>query len=139
MNYLLFLFISLFNLSSNAEKFDLKITVTNVKTQKGSVEIGIFNDEKSFLVKGKEYKTGSKVVTNDTIVFILKDLTKDDYAISLYQDINSDKKCNLNFFGIPVEPYGFSNNFKPKLSKPSFNDCKIEVNNNSSIMIKLLN
>ena len=89
-------------------------------------------------MKGKEYRTGSKVVTNDTIVFVLKDLTQDDYAISLYQDINSDKKCNLNFIGIPVEPYGFSNNFKPKFSKPSFNDCKIEMNNNKSIMIKLL-
>lgn len=138
MNYLLFLFISLYNFSFEAEKFDLKITVTNVKTQKGSVEIGIFNNEKSFLLKGKEYRTGSKVVTNDTIVFVLKDLTEDDYAISLYQDINSDKKCNLNFIGIPVEPYGFSNNFKPKFSKPTFNDCKIEINNNKSIMIKLL-
>jgi uncharacterized protein (DUF2141 family) len=138
MNYLLFLFISLYNFSFEAEKFDLKITVTNVKTQKGSVEIGIFNNEKSFLLKGKEYRTGSKVVTNDTIVFVLKDLTQDDYAISLYQDINSDKKCNLNFIGIPTEPYGFSNNFKPKFSKPTFNDCKIEINNNKSIMIKLL-
>ncbi|MDR6843422.1 DUF2141 domain-containing protein [Flavobacterium granuli] len=138
MNYLLFLFISLYNFSFEAEKFDLKITVTNVKTQKGSVEVGIFNNEKSFLLKGKEYRTGSKVVTNDTIVFVLKDLTQDDYAISLYQDINSDKKCNLNFIGIPTEPYGFSNNFKPKFSKPTFNDCKIEINNNKSIMIKLL-
>jgi uncharacterized protein (DUF2141 family) len=129
---------TLFNLSSNAEKFDLKVTVTNIKTQKGRVEIGLFNDEKTFLVKGKEYRTYSKVVTNDTIVFVLTDLTKADYAVSLYHDINSDKECNLNFLGIPVEPYGFSNNFKPKLSKPSFNDCKIEMNNNRSIMIKLI-
>ena len=137
MNYLLFLFISLYNFSFEAEKFDLKITVTNVKTQKGSVEVGIFNNEKSFLLKGKEYRTGSKVVTNDTIVFVLKDLTQDDYAISLYQDINSDKKCNLNFIGIPTEPYGFSNNFRPKFAKPTFNDCKIELSTDKSITIKL--
>ena len=138
MNYLLFILISYFNLSQTTEKFDLKITVTNVKSQKGIVEIGLFNDQKSFLIKGKEYKTSSKVVTDDSVVFILTDLPKDDYAVSIYHDVNSDKECNMNFLGIPKEPYGFSQNFKPKFSKPTFDDCKIELKQNQSIVIKLL-
>ena len=138
MNYLLFILISYFNLSQTTEKFDLKITVTNVKSQKGIVEIGLFNDQKSFLIKGKEYKTSSKVVTDDSVVFILTDLPKADYAVSIYHDINSDKECNMNFLGIPKEPYGFSQNFKPKFSKPTFDDCKIELKQNQSIVIKLL-
>lgn len=138
MNYLLLLYIALFNISQTTEKFDLKVTVTNVNKQKGNVEIAIFNDSKTFILKGKEYKTNSKVVTNDSIVFVFKDLTKDNYAVSIYHDINSDKECNLNFIGIPKEPYGFSNNFKPKFSKPTFNDCKIELNENKAITIKLL-
>ena len=112
--------------------------IANVKKQKGAVEIALFNDEKSFIVKGKEYKVNSKVVTNDTLVFIFTDIPKNDYAISIYHDVNADKECNLNFIGIPKEPYGFSNNFKPKFSKPTFKDCKIELNNNKSITIKLL-
>ena len=138
MNYLILLYITFFNLSQTTEKFDLKVTVTNVDKQKGTVEIALFNDAKSFIVKGKEYKTNSKVVTNDSIVFVFKDLTKDNYAVSIYHDINSDKECNLNFIGIPKEPYGFSNNFKPKLSKPTFNDCKFDLNESKSITIKLL-
>lgn len=138
MNYLLFILISYFSLSQTTEKFDLKITVTNVKSQKGIVEIGLFNDQKSFLIKGKEYKTSSKVVTDDSVVFILTDLPKDDYAVSIYHDVNSDKECNMNFLGIPKEPYGFSQNFKPKFSKPTFDDCKIELKQNQSIVIKLL-
>lgn len=138
MNYLLILFITLFNTTQNTEKFDLKVTVTNVKAKKGNIEIGLFNDQKTFLIKGKEYKNSSKAVTDDTVVFIFKDLPKDDYAVSIYHDINSDKECNLNFLGIPKEPYGFSQNFKPKFSKPTFEECKIELNQNQSIMIKLL-
>ncbi len=138
MNYLLLLFISLFSFPHTAEKFDLKVTVTNVKSLKGNVEIGIFNNSKNFLIEGKAYRTASKVVTGDKVVFIFKDLVKDDYAVSLFHDVNADKKCNLNFLGIPKEPYGFSQNFKPKLSKPSFNDCKVEVNGDKSITIKLL-
>ena len=117
--------------------FDLETTGIDVAKDR-IVEIAIFNDSKTFILKGKEYKTNSKVVTNDSIVFVFKDLTKDNYAVSIYHDINSDKECNLNFIGIPKEPYGFSNNFKPKFSKPTFNDCKIELNENKAITIKLL-
>ena len=138
MNYLIFLFIALFNTSNGVENVDLKITFTNVKKQKSTIEIGIYNDEKSFLEKGKEYKVDSKKVTDDTVEFIFKDLKKGDYAVSIFHDVNSDKECNLNFLGIPKEPYGFSNNFKPKFSKPTFNDCKIELNSDKSITIKLL-
>lgn len=138
MNNLIFLFIAFSSIFQTPEKFDLKVTVTHVKKQKGSVEMAIFNDRNSFIIKGKEYKSYTKVVTNDSIVFIFKDLAKADYAISTYQDINSDKECNLNFLGIPKEPYGFSNNFKPKFSKPTFEDCIIELDKNKSITIKLL-
>lgn len=129
---------SFLSISQNTEKVDLKITVTNIKTLKGNIQIGLFNSEKSFPEKGQAFKNYSKSVTNDTVVFILEDLAKGDYAIGIYHDKNADKECNLNFFGIPTEPYGFSNNFKPKFSKPSFNDCRITVNKNMETRIELI-
>lgn len=137
MKILLFLFIVFYYPYPNTETFDLKITVTNIKTMKGSIELGIFSDAESFLLKDKELRTYSKTVTNDTMVFILKDLVAGDYAISIYPDINSDKVCNLNFIGIPIEPYGFSRNHKVRFTKPTFNDCKFKVDNNMSLSIKL--
>ena len=124
--------------SQPTETVDLKIVVTNISTLKGNIELGIFNNQKTFLQKGKHYKSYSKEVTNDTIIFLLKDCIKDNYAISLYQDVNSDNECNLGFLGIPKEPYGFSNNFRPKLSKPSFDDCKIIASQDMTITIALI-
>ncbi|NLZ95638.1 MAG: DUF2141 domain-containing protein, partial [Bacteroidales bacterium] len=60
------------------------------------------------------------------------------YAFSIYHDINSDKECNLSFFGIPKEPYGFSKNYRPILSKPSFHDCKINLYQDMTIVIDLI-
>ena len=122
----------------SAQKVDLKIEITNIKRIEGTIELGIFNNSKSFLQKGKEYKTYSQQVCNDTVYFLLKDLSIDNYAISIYHDVNSDRECNLSFFGIPKEPYGFSKNYKPILSKPSFNDCIINVSKNIIIGIELL-
>ena len=139
MRYLLLLLLSFFGqIPEGKEGVDLKVVVTNINTQKGSIELGIFNNSKAFLKKGKEYKFYSQEVSSDTVIFFLKDYKKDDYAISLYHDVNSDNKCNLNFFGIPVEPYGFSRNFKPKFSKPTFNDCKITVSQDKAINIALI-
>ena len=124
--------------SKPTETVDLKIVVTNIHVLKGSIEMGIFNNPKTFLHKGRAYKTYSQKVSNDTIIFFLNGLKKDNYAISLYHDINSDNECNLNFLGIPVEPYGFSKNYKPKFSKPSFENCKINAYQNMPIFIRLI-
>lgn len=123
---------------SHVETVDLKITITNIKAQTGSIQLGVFADSKSFLKKGKEIKGFTKTVDGESMVFIIKDLPKGDYAISLFHDVNGDKKCNLNFLGIPVEPYAFSKNYRPKVSKPSFEDCKISVTANTSTTIKLI-
>lgn len=138
MNFLTLLLLSFFSLSSQSETVDLEITITNIKTLKGNIELGVYNDPQLFLEKGRAYKSFTKKVTGDSMVITVKDLPKTEYAVAIYHDVNADNECNLNFFGFPVEPYGFSNNFKPKLSKPSFSDCKFQVNaNNPSIQIKL--
>lgn len=120
------------------ETVDLTILITNIKTFEGIIETGIFNDPKVFLEKDKAFKTISQKVTNDTMVIKLSGLVKGYYAISTYHDVNADKVCNLNLIGRPVEPFGFSNNYHPRLFKPSFDDCKISVFKNSTTSIKLL-
>ncbi len=142
MKLLLSILLSFFVLNTYAEgpnTHDLKITITNIKDIKGSIKLGIFNNENSFLIAGKEYKSASKKVTANDVTFVLSDLPKGAYAISLFHDINSDNKCNLNFIVIPVEPYAFSKNFKPKFSKPKFKDCDIYLDKDQSISIKLIN
>ncbi len=139
MNIIMLLFLVILNGNpKTVETVDLKITITNIKAIQGNMELGIFNQSKSFLIIGKEYKSYTKKVTGNTVVFLLEGVPKDDYAISVFHDKNADKKCNLNFFGIPVEPYGFSKNFKPTIKKPAFEDCKIDAQQNMSIGIKLI-
>ena len=136
--FLLLLLILIRGDTLETESFDMKVVVTNINTLKGTIEMGVFNDSKNFLQKGKEYQTYSNEVSSDTMIFLLKGFKKDQYAFSLYHDVNSDKECNLNFLGIPKEPYGFSKNYRPILSKPTFDDCKINASQDMSIGIELL-
>lgn len=45
------------------------------------------------------------------------------YAVSVYQDVNGDRKLDHNFLGIPNEPVGASENPKGRMGPPRFNDC----------------
>jgi uncharacterized protein (DUF2141 family) len=42
------------------------------------------------------------------------------YAVRAFQDVDGDGKLGTNPFGLPVEPYGFSNDAKPNMGPPSF-------------------
>lgn len=116
----------------------LKLTIENINSIEGNIIIGVFNNGEHFLQKGKAFKRYSLKVTKQTETIVIDNLPKGSYAISLYQDKNLDGICNLNLFGVPKEPYAFSNNIKPRLSAPSYNDCKFDLFKDSNIKIKLL-
>lgn len=137
MKYLLILFY-FFGFNSAPEEYTLNLSIENIQEVKGNIEIGVYNTSDNFLKEGKAIKTYSIAVTGNSVIQEIKDLPKGDYAISLYHDQNSDGKINRNFIGIPKEPYGFSNNFKPKFSKPSFKDCKFSISANKNLKINLI-
>ncbi len=61
-----------------------------------------------------------------------------EYAIAVYHDQNGNGKMDTRLFGIPKEPYGFSNDFRPMLSAPKFSDCEFSVGDGGKTMrIKL--
>ena len=88
---------------------------------------GVLAEEIKKRMKNKSFKKYSKKAKSDSLILRLKNIPKGNYAISLYQDINSHNVCNLSFAGIPKEPFGFSNNYKPFLKKPSFKDCQFSL------------
>lgn len=139
MRYLLIVSVALLIiLYPKAKKYDIEVMVSNINTQKGNIELAVFDNSEEFLQKNKSIKKYSKAVRGNSIKIKVKNLPEGHYAISLYHDVNGDKECNLNVIGIPKEPYGFSNNFKPLYRQPKFEDCQFFVSENQEIHISLL-
>lgn len=65
-------------------------------------------------------KTGVTLVT-------LTNIPPGEYGVMVYQDVNGNDRTDYNFLGIPREPYGFSRDAKPFLSKPGFDDVKFTI------------
>ena len=121
---------------SNNPKLTIKIS--NIEKVQGEIKVGVFNKETNFLKDGSAIKNYSIKVGKDSETLVITDLPKGEYAISMYHDTNSDNKLNTSFIGIPKEPYGFSNNVKPKMSAPKYHECKFDFKESTTLHIKLL-
>lgn len=116
----------------------LTVEVTNLKNNKGVVEIGLFNSKEGFLKEGSQIKKEKVKISDNTVSHTFKDLPKGNYAVAVFHDENQNNICDRNLIGIPIEKYGFSNNFRPKLSAPSFHQVQFLLNKNHKITIKLI-
>lgn len=136
MKYLIFaIFFNI--LGTNNKSSDLTIEIVNIEQTKGKIRMGIYNDADKFPKEGGAIRNEAFEVTGKTIKCVVKNLPHGEYAIALYHDVNDDNVCNMNFVGMPKEPYGFSNNAKPTLSAPSFSSTKFVVNKPTQISILL--
>lgn len=133
------LILSIFFLTSGFQAVEntiLRVEVTNLENKASTkVWVSVFS-EKDFLEKSVQTKS---VTASGNKVMVEFDLPQGEYAVSTYQDINSNGKLDRFVIGKPKEPYGFSNNVKP-FGPPSYKDCRFTLANSpKSISISLIN
>ncbi|TDO82774.1 uncharacterized protein (DUF2141 family) [Flavobacterium chryseum] len=117
---------------------NFSVEVSGVKLGKGSVSFGLYDKEKGFLDNESQIATAKVKATENKVVYTFKNLPDGDYAIAVYQDLNNNGKCDRNIIGYPTEGFGFSKNYKPKLSAPNFDDVKIAINQYAKTSIVLI-
>ena len=124
-------------LGYSQEKIKLHIIVTGIKDSGGKLEVGLYNNAKNFPKDDREYLSEIIPVAKDEVEVSFY-VQQGEYAIALYHDKNDNQVCDNNFFGIPKEGFGFSNNVKPFLSAPSFRKAKINLVEDTTIFIQLI-
>ena len=123
--------------SSNAqeETFNLTVNIAGINSDKGSLLVGIYKTEKSFLKK--PFKSDIIKIKNKKSIVIFKNIPKGTYAVSFVHDENDNKKMDTNFIGIPKEDFGCSNNATGFMGPPKYKDAKFQLTENKTIDIKI--
>lgn len=114
---------------------------TTFEPENDRVRVIVYDNEADFLTKTVAKMDGQLDETG-LALFPLKSMSngrvdQGEYAFAVYLDENGDGKLNRNFLGQPKEPYKFSNHVKAKLSRPSFEETKIEVKPGEVLVITL--
>lgn len=121
----------------DSDSFKLTVEVDNIRHTEGQIlRISITNKD-LFLSEKKPLEYAIVEVRESKISHSFS-LPKGEYAISVYHDLNGNDKLDKNFFGAPVEPYGFSRNFKPVMRAPKFEEVQIILGADRKINISLI-
>ena len=105
----------------------LIVRVEKVSPRGGDVRVALYtgdsypNDNADPVVDAVvPAKPGETIVT-------LTGIKPGTYAVKLFQDFNRNGEFDMNWFGLPLEKYGFSNDARPTFSEPSFDATKFEL------------
>ena len=103
----------------------LQIVITNLKNTKGTIRVGLFATEETFLKNASQGKVVKIAGNQVTVEF--ESLVAGDYGISVFHDENENEELDKNFIGMPNEGFAFGNNSMGTFGPPDFDKAKIRV------------
>jgi uncharacterized protein (DUF2141 family) len=111
---------------ASAQTSGLSVTVTDIRNPQGRMMIAVF-DQAGYEADGAAVANAAVDVAGDTVSATFPDLKPGAYGIKMFHDVNGDGKMNANPFGIPTEPYAFSNNAKGSMGPARWKDAAFDL------------
>ena len=119
------------------------VEVRNIET-KGEMHLAVYNDANVFENDNGEKGGAAKGIIDGVIEEVSTstatysfELPNGTYAIGIFVDANYNNEMDRNFFGVPKEQYGFSNDAKGSFGPPSFKDASFTVTGDMQLEINL--
>lgn len=129
------------HVSCRSEPNEIRVTIRGVKKSAGLMTAELFrNDPDGFLnKKGRLFRVRYAAHAPLT-QFCVTAPEAGQWAVVVYHDENANQKFDKGAFGLPVEPYGISQNPKIRLGPPPIEDALFAVADaGADIEIKLKN
>ncbi|MFN9846920.1 MAG: DUF2141 domain-containing protein [Alphaproteobacteria bacterium] len=105
----------------------LDVTFAGLKATQGAIMFTLVNSEEAYNDKAKPVAAVMLPVAAATATRTFRGLAPGRYAIKAFHDLNGDGKMNANPFGIPTEPFAFSNNAAANMSPAKWEAASFEV------------
>ncbi len=111
---------------ATAQSTSLDVTITGLSKLSGSVRIALFQGEDAW--KSSDASASAVLeVSSETITTAFEDLEPGTYGIKMFHDVDGDGEMDTNPFGMPSEPYAFSNNARGRFGPAKWKDASFEV------------
>ena len=118
-----------------AEGADIVFTFeTGART--GAVMVALFDSEESYDAGQAVRGLAVDVATGQTEA-TFRGLPAGDYAMRAFHDVNGDGQMNTNPFGMPVEPYAFSNNARGNMGPASWDRASFSASGTTTQSITI--
>jgi len=103
------------------------VTVTNIPGAKGTLLVGLYDSEKSFLRNPHPNSPKIRLTSTANVTATIEDVKPGTYAVSVIQDLNGNGRLDKNLLGMPKEPLAFSVIGEIPRGRPKFGACSFTV------------
>jgi uncharacterized protein (DUF2141 family) len=104
----------------------LEVAFTGIEVHKGAIMMGVYGSEDAYN-KGVSMNGARIVADKADVAAMIEGLPAGRYAIKAFHDIDGDGKMSSNPFGMPTEPFAFSNDAKGAMGPASWADAAFDV------------
>jgi len=108
------------------------LTLSGIHPGKGMVVVRFYNQPDQFLQTVYVQKTQ---LASQSTLNVTAELPAGTYAVAAFQDLDGNGELNTNWLRIPTEPVGFGNNFRPRMNKPTFDECAVAVTEHHNALV----
>ena len=120
-----------------AQAGELTIEVSGITPNRGQVYVAVYDRAEAFPITGQQRVSQVLASEDQHLTFHFRDLPPGLYAAAAFQDFNGNGKLDKNLFGVPKEPYGFSNSARGSSGAPKFAAAAITLNHDGTTTIVL--
>jgi uncharacterized protein (DUF2141 family) len=116
------------NNKADIQKGKIAVLLTGFENDRGTVKLCLCCSEDEYTGKTKEFCTASKELKDKKAEWVLENMPYGRYSVKAFHDENDNSKLDTNFAGMPIEPYGFSNNARGRFGPPPFARTAVTLN-----------
>lgn len=105
----------------------LTVSFEGITRREGVVLVALFDSKAAYDANTGPVRTLTMPAAGGDFAVTLAGLTPGLYAVKSFHDRDANGKMNFNPLGMPLEPYGFSNNARAPFGPPSWRRAVFEV------------
>jgi uncharacterized protein (DUF2141 family) len=105
----------------------LVVKVEKVSPRGGDLRVALYTEAGYVGENGEPVRDAVVPARPGETIVTLSGLAAGTYAVKLFQDFNRNGQFEMNWFGLPLEKFGFSNDARPTFTEPPFAATKFEL------------
>lgn len=109
----------------------IMVKVDGFEVEYGQVAVALF-DEAGYK-GGPQLRGQNAKVSGETVTLEFANMPAGEYGLKMYHDVDMNGQMNTNAFGLPTEPYAFSNNALGMMGPAKWDAAKFTVSENGAV------
>jgi uncharacterized protein (DUF2141 family) len=131
---LLVLLVTTWNASGAAE---VAVRVSGLSEPLGQVGCSLFAGAPGFPMDNSSARNLWLPADTKGVTCRFNDVPEGTYAVAIGHDLNGNRRVDTNFIGLPTEQWGVSNNVRPSLRAPRFDEASFKVTDAKDVVLDI--